>query len=866
VGTNSLIRSIITPAVVTLVVVALLATLNITTPDASATYPAVTSADTGTSAVVEPAVIEPEVIDEVASKGRADVIVTLRDPQRDDDQGREQQNRATADAVLADLPPDSHTTPTPPSTVPVISMTADAAAIDSLHRSPDVVRVETNPVLRPVSLSSSRVVGTQQAVTDGWTGAGQSVAIVDTGVERSHSFLMRGSTPKTIAEACFSTSSSVSTSSCPGGTPMRVTDPSRSGWGAPCDAALSGSCGHGTAVAGVAAGGTGSGFPSGVAPGASIISVKVFGYDAVDPSRIGASLSDVNLGLQWLYLHRSEFPTLTAVNLSLGGGRATSDCGSLSTQAFIHQLAVVGIATVIAAGNDSYNDAVTVPACAPDAVAVAAIDDTTAARSPWSNLSAKVALFAPGTSIVSARTSGGLVSLSGTSVAAPAVTGAWATVRQRFGDMSVAEVLDHLRTTGIPITTDTNAPIRRYEIPLIRVDRAMTPPVLSEEFRPTELTAVDPARLMDTRASPTIDSLYSNTGALRGRETRVLRVAGRGYIPSYGAATIALNLTITEPTAQGFLTVFPTGETRPNASNMNVTPGALASNMVTVPVSPDGTISIFNSSGSTHVVVDVLGWFPEAGDLRPLTPARLMDTRDAPTIDGRFRNTGSLTPGESRILLATGRGEVPSTGVSAVALNVTVAGSTGAGYITVHAAGTVRPTASNLNFTPGRIVPNMVVVPVDDRGRVQLVNSNGQTHVVVDVLGWFPDTPTFTPLTPARLLDTRDEPTVDGRFRSIGPLLGGGWMDLVVTGRGGVPSTGVSAVAINVTVDRPETSGFLTIHPAGIPLPRTSTLNFPADLTIANTAIVPVGANGQISIYNLRGRTNVIIDVLAWFG
>jgi len=861
VGTNSSFRSIITTVVVTLGVVALLATLNSTTPNAGATHPTATHPSAGTSAVVEP-----EVIDEVASKGRADVIVTLRDSHRGDDQGREQQNRATADAVLADLPPGSHTPSAPPSTVPVISMTADADAIESLRKSPQVVHVEANPVLRPTSLSSSRVVGTQQAVTDGWTGAGQSVAIVDTGVERSHSFLMRGSAPKTIAEACFSTSSSVSTSSCPGGTPMRVTDPSRSGWGSPCDAALSGSCGHGTAVAGVAAGGTGIGLPSGVAPGASIISVKVFGYDLVDPSRIGAALSDVNLGLQWLYLHRSQFPTLAAVNLSLGGGRATSDCGSLSTQAFIHQLAGVGIATVVAAGNDSFNDAVTVPACAPDAVAVAAIDDTTAARSPWSNLSPKVALLAPGTSIVSARTSGGLVSLSGTSLAAPAVTGAWATVRQRFGDMSVAEVLDHLRTTGISITTDTSGPIGRYEIPLIRVDRAMAAPVVSEELRPTDLTAVDPARLMDTRPAPTIDSLYSNTGALRGGETRVLRVAGRGYIPSHGVATIALNLTITEPTSSGFLTVFPTGGARPNASNMNVTPGALASNMVTVPVSPDGTISIFNSSGVTHVIVDVLGWFPDNGDLRPLTPARLMDTRDSSTIDGRFHDTGAFGPGESRILQVTGRGGVPSAGVGAVALNVTVAGSTGSGYITVHPAGTSRPTASNLNFTPDRIVPNMVLVPVDDRGRVQLFNSDGRTHLAVDVLGWFPDTPTFTPLTPARLLDTRDEPTVDGGFRAIGPLSGGGWMDLVVTGRGGVPSTGVSAVAINVTVDRPETSGFLTIHPAGIPLPRTSTLNFPAGLTIANTAIVPVGANGQISIYNLRGRTNVIIDVLAWFG
>jgi hypothetical protein len=393
----------------------------------------------------------------------------------------------------------------------------------------------------------------------------------------------------------------------------------------------------------------------------------------------------------------------------------------------------------------------------------------------------------------------------------------------------------------------------------------MTPPVLSEESRPKNLTTVDPARLMDTRPAPTIDGLFSAKGALRGGETRVVRVTGRGYIPARAVGAVVLNLTITEPTSSGFLTVFPTGRPRPNASNMNVTPGALASNMVAVPVAADGTISIFNSSGSTHVIVDVLGWFPEQGDLRSLNPARIMDTRDADTIDGRFHNTGAFATGEARPLQVSGRGGVPSTGVAAVALNVTVAGSSGSGYVTVHPPGAPRPTASNLNFTPGRIVPNMVIVPVDAAGRVQLFASVGMTHLAVDVLGWFPSSPTVTPLAPARLLDTRDEPTIDGRFHATGPIPGDGTLELVVAGRGGVPAAAVSAVAITVTVVGPESAGFLTVHPTGIALPRTSTLNFLAGMTIANITIVPVGKNGRISLYNLRGRSDVVVDVMAWF-
>ena len=809
--------------------------------------------------------VDPAIVDGVAAQGHVAAIVTTRGAHSGDDPSRTALNRAIARGVLASLPPGSHTPPVPPSTVPVFSMTIDASALEALRDSPDVVSVEPDTILRPGSLYSSRVVGTQTATSEGWNGAGRSVAIIDSGVNASHPYLMDGSRTGVIAEACFATTTAVSRSSCPGGTPMRVTDSSRPGWGAPCDLTVAPSCGHGTAVAGVAAGGSGADVPSGVAPGAAIISVKVFGHDRVDPSLLGASLSDVNLGLQWLYLHRAEFPGLAAVNLSMGGGRETSECPSLSTQAFIHQLALVGVATIVSAGNDGFDDAVTVPACAPDAVAVAAIDDTTAARSPWSNLGPQVALFAPGTSIFSARAAGGFTSMSGTSMAAPVVTGAWATVRQRFPDMTVAEALDHLRSTGIAITTDTGGPIGRYETPLVRIDRAMSPPVVSEELRPRNLTSVDPARLMDTRPAPTIDGLESGTGAFRGGETRVVRVTGRGYVPSRGVATIALNLTVTEPTADGYLTVFPTGRPRPNASNMNVHPGAIVSNMVTVPVSAEGTISIFNSSGSTQVIVDVLGWFPEAGDLRSLVPARLMDTRDAATIDGRFHDTGSFASGESRPLQVTGRGGVPATGVAAVAMNLTVAHSTGAGYLTVHPTGTPRPTASSLNFTPGRIVPNMVIVPVDARGRIQIFVSAGRTEVVADVLGWFPTTETVRPMVPARLLDTREEPTVDGRFRGLGPMATDGRLDLVVTGRGGVPTRGVRAVALNVTVDRPESAGYLTVHPTWIPLLRTSTVNFTPGLTIANLTIVPVDSAGRVSIHNLRGRTDVIIDVLAWF-
>jgi len=811
--------------------------------------------------------MDPRAIDEVRDHGRTKVIVHLKASVSGDDPTRAAASDAAATALLRTLPEGSYEDFTSPETVPVITITVGARALDALSSSSLVTSVESDSVLQPASFNSSTVLGVQRAVASGWSGAGQTIAVVDTGVASSHSLLMDGSTPKTIAEACFSSNTTTLSSSCAWGTPMSAHSAPVHGSGQPCDLALSISCGHGTAVAGVALGGVGTGTVTGVAPGASLISVKVFGTYRTNPSIVGATLADVNTSLQWLYNRRADFPGLVAVNLSLGGGKMTTNCATGSTQAYIHQLLSVGIATIVAAGNDSFDDAVSVPACAPDAVAVASLDDSTAARSPWSNISPKVALYAPGTSIPSANAAtGGLSMFSGTSFAAPTVAGAWAVVRQRFPDMTAADILDQLRARGTVITTDTFSPVARYQIPLVRVDLAMRSPVGAEGSPLTRLTAVTPARLQDTRAEPTIDSLYRNSGALSGGETRTLRVTGRGYVPANDTSSVSVNVTIANPTAAGFLTLFRGGGSRPTASNLNFVPGEVTSNLVMVPVGVDGTISIFNSNGSTDVIVDVLGWFPSAGDFRPLTPARAMDTRNAPTIDGQFRNTGSFGPGESRSLAVGGRGGVPSSGVSAVVLNVTAVNPTAPGFLTVYPNGSQRPTASNLNFVSAEVVPNMVISPVDPSGRLQLFNFGGRTDIVVDVLGWFPPTPTFTAIRAARLLDTRGGSTVDGLWSGGGPISGGATLDVRVTGRAGVPGSGVAAVLLNLTVAEPTASGFLTAYPAGIARPRSSSINFAPEQTLANLTIVPVGTDGRISIYNLQGSTPLLIDVLGWFG
>jgi hypothetical protein len=90
-------------------------------------------------------------------------------------------------------------------------------------------------------------------------------------------------------------------------------------------------------------------------------------------------------------------------------------------------------------------------------------------------------------------------------------------------------------------------------------------------------------------------------------------------------------------------------------------------------------------------------------------------------------------------------------------------------------------------------------------------------------------------------------------------------MTLQVTGRGGVPATGVSAVVLNVTVTEPASGGWLAAWPAGEALPLVSNLNYVAGQTVPNIVVVKVGAGGKVNFYSSGGPVHVIADVAGWF-
>lgn len=215
----------------------------------------------------------------------------------------------------------------------------------------------------------------------------------------------------------------------------------------------------------------------------------------------------------------------------------------------------------------------------------------------------------------------------------------------------------------------------------------------------------------------------------------------------------------------------------------------------------------------------------------------------------------------------TGRGGVPATGVSAVVLNVTATEPTAVSFLTAFPGGAARPLASSLNYSAGMTVPNpnLVTVIVSPTGAVDMYTNAGAVYLIADVAGWYgPEGGAVgalsSPVIPARVLDTRSGVGAAGRVGA------GAQLSLQVTGRGGIPGSGVSAVVLNVTVTEPTAVSFLTAWPAGEARPLASNLNYVPGQTVPNLVAVKVGEGGRVNLYNDLGSVHVVADMAGWYG
>jgi subtilisin len=415
----------------------------------------------------------------IASGGRSRVIVELETPHVPEGRlsatDRSAQRRRIADAQDA-LRGRLHTTTSRQvrayKSVPFVALDVDEAGWDLLRGSDEVASVQPDRLERPALATSTKTVGADDMVAGGADGRGRAIAVLDTGIAASHATF----TGRVVDEACFSTTTfGISSSTCPNGGPVQT----GSGSGRNCSTLVAG-CNHGTHVAGIAAGADGT--HPGVAAGADLVSIQVFTiFNGTTCSTIGllspcllSQVSDQLAALEHVYTLRNS-RSFAAVNMSLGGGFFSSNCDTAESarKAVIDNLLSVGIATVVASGNDASTNGVSSPGCISSAVTVGSTSKSGTTISWYTNNHRTlVDLLAPGEDISSSVPGGTFKAYSGTSMAAPHVAGAFAVLQERSPSATIADILGALETTGYMVNDPWASP--PYTNPRIKVFHAAT--------------------------------------------------------------------------------------------------------------------------------------------------------------------------------------------------------------------------------------------------------------------------------------------------------------------------------------------------------------------------------------------------------
>ena len=527
------------------------------------------------------------------------------------------------------------------------------------------------------------------------------------------------------------------------------------------------------------------------------------------------------------------------INLSLGG---SGEC-LVSEQEAIDAATTAGAVVVVAAGNggpDQIGDDLDVmpssPANCKNVITVAATNPT-GQRTTFSNFGSNVTIAAPGQAIRT-TTFGGYTNASGTSFATPIVSGIVSLMLSANPVLTYDQVIALLNQPGVanPFPTALSQCSSNINdtyhcgLGIIDVAHAAHAALL---IAPEVFSPMQPVRIADTRPS----------GFISTDNPLVIDLKGTFGLPNVGLGAVALNVTATGATQDGYVTVWPCADTKPPTSSVNYAASEDIPN--TVIASPDqyGKLCL-DSFTPVNLIVDLSGWFISGDGLHTFTPQRAFD----------LRQTGLVVTSDTPYAFQmTGNFGIPTTGANSVVLNVTATGATAPGYITVWPCNQPQPYTSNLNYLQYQNIPNAVIATVDSNGQVCFASSS-PTFLIADISGWFEQGSNLDVITPQRLFDTR--PTI--RISTTPTYV----LDLSATSP--VSAGAATAVVLNVTATRATGSGFATVWPCDEAQPPTSNLNFDANEDIPNLVITKVSASNTVC-FNSSTPVHLIADLMGWF-
>jgi subtilisin family serine protease len=570
---------------------------------------------------------------------------------------------------------------------------------------------ETRSALQTIPQPAATLIRSDQANAIGVTGSGQSVAVIDTGVDYSISQFGGGGFPNAKVI---------------GGTDTADED------GDPMDCN-----GHGTKVSGIIAG------PAGVAPDAKIVAIKAFA--STDPTNSTCSdtafVSDMIQGINFAILHKAEFH-IAAINISLGGEPESDEVGYCDASepaeaAAFDAAAAADLPVVVAAGNGGFLHALSAPACLSSAVSVGAVYSVTLPTVSWSactdapaapdlvtcfsNSNTNLSLLAPGAFWSTIDRGGGLVPFAGTSASTPAAAGALALLRQARPELSGSGAVGLLRSTGSPVTDPRNG--------------IVTPRV--DAFAAVQFPAADFGASANTGAQiPDGSGFALATLDLSGVQSPIDTVRVWAQVDHDDPRN--LRLTISGPDGPPVVLHDETGSLhRPINAVYGWTDNPAQPLSVFQSRSANGTWTLKVEDlvpGTSGRIRNFSVAVTKGASFYTVAPCRVADTRDA---EGP-RGGPSIPNGISRNFPVAEVCGIPST-AKAVALNATVVSPTSNGHLVLYPAAGSIPVASTINFRSGIVRANNAIVRLGPSGELAIlcVMLSGSTDLVLDVTGYF---------------------------------------------------------------------------------------------------------------------------------